>query len=124
METLLDLLSQLPFVGRIIQAPVKEFLSAQKTRLHRKYETNNLLIVTLLLNFAHFRPGASVPEQAAGLLQVALSLIVTAKIIWFVISLINSLAQLSTLSQTLLAIVEKKRSSKLAGLTNKKPHHH
>ena len=43
MEKLLDLLNQLPYVGSVIQAPVKEFLSAQKTRLHRKYETNNFL---------------------------------------------------------------------------------
>ncbi|KAI3413549.1 hypothetical protein GPALN_011039 [Globodera pallida] len=74
VEHLVSLLNKIPRVGSVLQAPIKEFLFAQKLRLHRQ-------------------PGDPIPEQASSFLQQVMSYFVSAMIIWFVLSLINSLAQ-------------------------------
>ncbi|KAL3068330.1 hypothetical protein niasHT_030621 [Heterodera trifolii] len=74
VENLVSLLNKIPRIGTVLQAPLKEFLQAQKLSLHR-------------------RPGDPIPEQASSLLQQVMSYFVSAMILWFVYSLINSLAQ-------------------------------
>jgi hypothetical protein len=45
VEQLLELINQIPRFGTVLQAPLKEFFSAQKMRLHRKYHMHfNILI--------------------------------------------------------------------------------
>nr|CAD2137445.1 unnamed protein product [Meloidogyne enterolobii] len=74
VEHLVSQLKNIPHIGAFIHTPLREFLLAQKLRLHRK-------------------PGDPIPIQASSLLQQVMSYIVSAMILWFILSLVNSLAQ-------------------------------
>jgi len=74
VEKLVGMLKLIPHIGEYVQAPLKEFLNAQKIRLHRK-------------------PTDPVPEQASSKLELAMQLLVIGMVAWFIASLINSLAQ-------------------------------
>nr|CAD2167272.1 unnamed protein product [Meloidogyne enterolobii] len=74
VEHLVSQLKNIPHIGAFIHTPLREFLLAQKLRLHRK-------------------PGDPIPIQASSILQQVMSYIVSAMILWFILSLVNSLAQ-------------------------------
>ncbi|KAF4518555.1 hypothetical protein B566_EDAN004299 [Ephemera danica] len=74
VETSLQLLSRLPVVGRRLQQPLKDFLQNQKAKLHRK-------------------DGAHSPVQETTLLASLFEKIVIAMVLYFVVSIVNSLAQ-------------------------------
>ncbi|KAI1721281.1 SNARE associated golgi protein [Ditylenchus destructor] len=74
VEAIVNQIKWIPHVGKYIQAPLKEFLRAQKVRLHRK-------------------PDDPLPEQASSMLGMAMNGIVMSMVFVFLVSLINSLAQ-------------------------------
>jgi len=74
VENLINKLKTIPYVGGIIQKPLKDLLVAQKTKLHRK-------------------TGDSSSIQTKSLLESLMNWLVTLMIIVFLCSLINSLAQ-------------------------------
>uniref|UniRef100_A0A2R5LJT0 Putative conserved plasma membrane protein n=1 Tax=Ornithodoros turicata TaxID=34597 RepID=A0A2R5LJT0_9ACAR len=73
VEMSLKMLMYIPYVGKYLQAPFREFLAKQKAKLHRKTGTE----VT----------------QDVSLLAWMFEKLVMAMIIYFVISIVNSLAQ-------------------------------
>ncbi|CAN8016100.1 unnamed protein product, partial [Ixodes persulcatus] len=73
VELLLKTLRYIPYVGKFLQAPFKEFLAKQKAKLHRKV-------------------GAEVPQEGS-LLSWLFEKLVMAMVAYFVLSIINSMAQ-------------------------------
>ncbi|VDK53149.1 unnamed protein product [Anisakis simplex] len=73
VENLINQLKLIPYIGQHIQAPLKDFLANEKIKLHHK-------------------PGATA-EPGATLLQQCLQVLVTGMIVWFLLSIFNSLAQ-------------------------------
>ncbi|KHN81921.1 Ectopic P granules protein 3 [Toxocara canis] len=73
VENLINHLKLVPYVGAHLQSPLKDFLAQQKTKLHHK-------------------PGAS-GEPGSTLLQQCLQVLVMGMILWFLVSIFNSLAQ-------------------------------
>lgn len=73
VELLLKMLRYIPYVGRYLQAPFKEFLAKQKAKLHRKV-------------------GSHVAQEGS-LLAWLFEKLVLGMIIYFVLSIINSMAQ-------------------------------
>lgn len=73
VELLLKTLRYIPYVGKILQAPFKEFLAKQKAKLHRKVGTH--------------------VAQESSLLAWLFEKLVMAMIAYFVLSIINSMAQ-------------------------------
>ncbi|CAN7937587.1 unnamed protein product [Ixodes hexagonus] len=63
----------IPYVGKYLQAPFKEFLAKQKAKLHRKV-------------------GTEVPQEGS-LLSWLFEKLVMAMVVYFVLSIINSMAQ-------------------------------
>lgn len=74
VEAIVNQIKWIPHVGKYIQAPLKEFLNAQKIRLHRK-------------------PDDPMPEEASSMLGMVMNGIVLFMVLVFLFSLINSLAQ-------------------------------
>lgn len=73
VELLLKMLRYIPYVGRYLQAPFKEFLAKQKAKLHRKV-------------------GSHVAQEGS-LLAWLFEKLVLGMIIYFVLSIVNSMAQ-------------------------------
>uniref|UniRef100_A0A915BJ01 Ectopic P granules protein 3 n=1 Tax=Parascaris univalens TaxID=6257 RepID=A0A915BJ01_PARUN len=73
VENLINYLKLVPYVGICLQAPLKDFFAHQKTKLH-------------------LQPGTS-GEPGANWLQQCLQVLVTGMILWFLVSIFNSLAQ-------------------------------
>ncbi|XP_075540626.1 transport and Golgi organization 5 isoform X1 [Dermacentor variabilis] len=73
VELLLKMLRYIPYVGRYLQAPFKEFLAKQKAKLHRKV-------------------GSHVAQESS-LLAWLFEKLVLCMIVYFVLSIINSMAQ-------------------------------
>ncbi|KAH8039872.1 hypothetical protein HPB51_009128 [Rhipicephalus microplus] len=73
VELLLKMLRYIPYVGRFLQAPFKEFLAKQKAKLHRKV-------------------GSHVAQEGS-LLAWLFEKLVLGMIIYFVLSIVNSMAQ-------------------------------
>uniref|UniRef100_A0A023G4V4 Putative vacuole membrane protein 1 n=1 Tax=Amblyomma triste TaxID=251400 RepID=A0A023G4V4_AMBTT len=73
VELLLKMLRYIPYVGRYLQAPFKEFLAKQKAKLHRKVGTH--------------------VAQESSLLAWLFEKLVMAMIVYFVLSIVNSMAQ-------------------------------
>jgi len=74
VELLLRLLGQIPVVGVYIQAPFKNAVELQKEKLHRKL-------------------GKELQSQGSNILGYVFEKLVTIMIIYFVLSIVNSLAQ-------------------------------
>jgi len=74
VELLLRLLGQIPVVGVYIQAPFKNAVELQKEKLHRKL-------------------GKDLQSQGSNILGYVFEKLVTIMIIYFVLSIVNSLAQ-------------------------------
>lgn len=73
MELSLKMLMYIPYVGKFLQAPFREFLAKQKAKLHR-------------------RPSSDVAQEGS-LLAWLFEKLVMAMIIYFVLSIVNSMAQ-------------------------------
>lgn len=73
IEKALDLLAKIPFMGKRLQEPFKAFLQNQKARLHRG--------------------SAKKTSDTGNLLARVFEKFVVAMIVYFVVSIINSLAQ-------------------------------
>lgn len=73
VELLLKVLRYIPYVGKYLQAPFKEFLAKQKAKLHRKVGTH--------------------VAQESSLLAWLFEKLVMAMIVYFVLSIVNSMAQ-------------------------------
>ncbi|XP_065055314.1 vacuole membrane protein 1-like isoform X2 [Rhopilema esculentum] len=74
VEFVVQLLGQIPFVGVYIQAPFKKAVQVQKEKLHRKL-------------------GQETSAQGGNILGFIFEKLVTLMIIYFVLSIINSMAQ-------------------------------
>ncbi|CAD5214896.1 unnamed protein product [Bursaphelenchus okinawaensis] len=74
VEDLVNLLKKIPKYGEDLQAPFYKFLQEQKRKLHRN-------------------PGEPVEEQSQSLIQTIITYGVTLMILYFLISIVNSLAQ-------------------------------
>jgi len=73
MEAMVNRIMYIPFLGKWLHSPFKEYLKQQKTKLHRK-------------------PGDPIPHKSS-LLGKFFEMIVVAMIAFFLVSLVNSLAQ-------------------------------
>jgi hypothetical protein len=93
VEKLVGKLKLIPHVGTYLQAPLKEFLNAQKLRLHRKptdSTTEQVCSGKFILSKSKL---IIVINQAASKLEIAMQLLVVAMVVVFIVSLIHSLAQ-------------------------------
>lgn len=75
IEKAVQLLELVPIVGMKLQEPFKKFLENQKTRMHRKSSSS------------------SPPVESGNLLAYIFEKVVILMILYFVISIVNSLAQ-------------------------------
>uniref|UniRef100_A0A0K0G2K3 Ectopic P granules protein 3 (inferred by orthology to a C. elegans protein) n=1 Tax=Strongyloides venezuelensis TaxID=75913 RepID=A0A0K0G2K3_STRVS len=73
IEDIISKLKLIPTYGVKLQAPLKEFFNNQKKKLHRNE--------------------GDVVEEKGNILAIIMQIIVTSMILWFVISIVNSLAQ-------------------------------
>uniref|UniRef100_A0A0N5B9J6 Transmembrane protein n=1 Tax=Strongyloides papillosus TaxID=174720 RepID=A0A0N5B9J6_STREA len=73
IEDIISKLKLIPTYGVKLQAPLKEFFNNQKKKLHRNE--------------------GDVVEEKGNILAIIMQVIVTSMILWFVISIVNSLAQ-------------------------------
>ncbi|CEF65148.1 Vacuole membrane protein 1 [Strongyloides ratti] len=73
IEDIISKIKLIPTYGVKLQAPLKEFFNNQKKKLHRVE--------------------GSVVEEKGNILAIIMQIIVTSMILWFVISIVNSLAQ-------------------------------
>uniref|UniRef100_A0A0K0DSS1 Transmembrane protein 49 n=1 Tax=Strongyloides stercoralis TaxID=6248 RepID=A0A0K0DSS1_STRER len=73
IEDIISKIKLIPTYGVKLQAPLKEFFNNQKKKLHRVE--------------------GSVVEEKSNILAIIMQVIVTSMILWFVISIVNSLAQ-------------------------------
>ncbi|CAF0975482.1 unnamed protein product [Didymodactylos carnosus] len=74
MERIIKIMKQIPYYGRSLQAPFKEWLIVQKKKMHRK-------------------PGEPINISKASVLSRIFNIIVIVMICFFIVSIINSLAQ-------------------------------
>lgn len=70
----LSWVERIPYIGPKLEAPLLEFLRNQKARLHKN-------------------DGSSVPENQGSVLSALLEKFVLAMVVYFVVSIVNALAQ-------------------------------
>lgn len=80
IEKAIDLLTNIPVVGKLLQEPFKAFLQNQKAHLHRKKGKAGA-------------GGAGGPAGGGNLLAKIFEKFVIAMVAYFVVSIVNSLAQ-------------------------------
>ena len=83
----------LPYVGRYIQAPFSEYLEKQKLKLHRKPGQGNQPVSKPLLIIISQFYCFLCDLQSASLLQKVFGYVILAMVVYFLISIVNSMAQ-------------------------------
>lgn len=74
VETVVSLIGKFPKYGKVLQTPFKDYLKAQKTKLHHK-------------------PGAAVKGDGGNILAWVFEKVVLVMVAYFLLSIINSMAQ-------------------------------